>query len=213
MWVVKLGGSLDGAGTIKNWADALADSDVPLVICPGGGAFADQVRAAQSRWPIDDATAHRMAILAMEQTAHLLCGLRPSLRKVASLKTLLPLNRPDEGCFVWFPASDLINDPEIPSTWDVTSDSLAAVLARRIGADGLALVKSAPLPEVSTHVSSLQRVGLLDAAFDEFGSRCGCPVWLLPGEGAGEIHGLMRQGEGGRRVLFDSKKRALRRFL
>ena len=96
----------------------------------------------------------------------------------------------------------MIDDPSVPSTWDVTSDSLAAVLAKRIGADGLALIKSAPLPEDATDVGLLQGAGLLDAAFDRYGADCRCPVWLLPGGDTGEFPRLTRRGEGGRRVLF-----------
>lgn len=202
MWVVKLGGSLDGAGTMNAWVETLAACDTPLIICPGGGNFANAVRAVQRRWPIDDAAAHRMAILAMEQTAYLLCGLGARFNPVS----YSPSVRTPQACqrvSVWFPAAELINDPEIPCTWQVTSDSLSAILARRIGAQGLALIKSAPLPESPTHVGLLQRAGLLDGAFNAYGRHCGCPVWLLPGDDSEEFHRLMLRGEGGRRVLFN----------
>ena len=47
-----------------------------MVIVPGGGAFADQVRLAQQHWQFDDKTAHSMAILAMQQMALLFKGLK-----------------------------------------------------------------------------------------------------------------------------------------
>ena len=71
MIVIKLGGSLSQAETLVSCLDRLEQQykDKPVVIVPGGGAFADQVRLAQGRWQFDDITAHRMAILAMQQMA------------------------------------------------------------------------------------------------------------------------------------------------
>ncbi len=130
-WVVKLGGSLEAAGTLKPWVDALAGSGEPVVVCPGGGCFADGVRAAQARWGFDDCTAHRMAILAMEQTAHLLCGLCPDLVPVMHSRELCAAHG-GQAVAVWFPAAELLDDADIPGSWDITSDSLAAILARRL---------------------------------------------------------------------------------
>lgn len=179
MWVVKLGGSLDGAGYLKEWVTTLASAHVPLVIVPGGGGFADEVRDAQKRWGIDDATAHRMAILAMEQTAHLICGMSPQL--VPATGTAETSGRQSDAR-VWFPRAELLGDTEIPHGWGVTSDSLAAVLSGRIRAAGLALVKSAPLGGRSPEIRKLQDDGILDTAFASFGEACGCPVWLLEGQ-------------------------------
>ena len=200
MWVVKLGGSLDCAGTLKSWVDALAVSNVPVIICPGGGCFADGVRAAQGRWGFDDRTAHRMAILAMEQTAHLLCGLCPDLIPLRHSREIDAAHG-GQAPSVWFPATELLDDADIPCRWDITSDSLAAVLAPRIGARGLALVKSAPLPTGS--LSAGRDGDLLDAAFAYYGSRCGCPVWLLSGTDSKAFDRLVVHGEGGLRVQFE----------
>lgn len=204
MWVVKLGGSLDAARTLKSWVDALAGTDLPVLICPGGGCFSDAVRAAQARWGVNDRTAHRMAILAMEQTAHLLCGLCPDLLPLRHSRAF------DAGCvgrgpLVWFPAVELLDDADIPASWDITSDSLAAVLARRISARGLVLVKSAPLPAYP--VDAGQAGNLLDVAFADYGSRCGCPVWLLSGADSDGFERLAVRGEGGVRVLFENPNR------
>jgi len=201
-WVVKLGGSLEAAGTLKPWVDALAGSGVPVVICPGGGRFADGVRAAQARWGFDDRTAHRMAILAMEQTAHLLCGLCPDLVPVMHSRELCAAHG-GQAAAVWFPAAELLDDTDFPSTWDITSDSLAAILARRIGARGLVLVKSAPLPDGPLYAG--QSGDLLDAAFPHYGSRCSCPVWLLPGSDSNSFERLAEGREGGVRVRFEHR--------
>jgi hypothetical protein len=183
MWVVKLGGSLLAFDQLRCWTSALAQSPRPVVVVPGGGVFADQVRAAQRRWGLDDRTAHQMALLAMEQTAQLLCGLNPRLGRLVRLP---PLDLAS-GAQVWFPATTVPADDSIPSTWEVTSDSLAAILARRLGAEGLVLVKSAPLEGIGGEVLGLQAAGMLDGAFDRFGAACGCPVWLLGRRHSGDL--------------------------
>ncbi|MGB5736852.1 MAG: hypothetical protein WBM40_20665, partial [Thiohalocapsa sp.] len=107
----------------------------------------------------------------------------------------------DRGLSVWFPAAELLDDADIPGSWDITSDSLAAVLAGRIGARGLAVVKSAPLPAGPVHAGQIG--DLLDVAFADYGSRCGCPVWLLYGADSSSFERLVVRGEGGVRVRFE----------
>jgi dihydroneopterin aldolase len=47
--VLKLGGSYAFSPFLKNWIDAIADCAGCVVLVPGGGPFADAVRAAQPR--------------------------------------------------------------------------------------------------------------------------------------------------------------------
>ncbi len=75
--IVKLGGSLLGAATLRAALDACAAARALVV--PGGGPFADAVRRVQSGFGFDDRAAHGMAILAMEQTALALASLCPAL--------------------------------------------------------------------------------------------------------------------------------------
>ena len=56
MRVVKLGGSLADWDRLPHCLACLVP--LGLVIVPGGGPFADQVRTAYSRWRFDQATAH-----------------------------------------------------------------------------------------------------------------------------------------------------------
>jgi 5-(aminomethyl)-3-furanmethanol phosphate kinase len=147
--VVKLGGSLAFAPALTDWLAALASGGGRAVLVPGGGPFADQVREAQRRMPFDDATAHRMALLAMEQYGLMLCGLHPALRPAKSRAEIARLRR--QGLVpVWLPSAMALGQPEIEESWDVTSDSLAAWLAGTLGLRHLMLVKSAPPPEPAT---------------------------------------------------------------
>ena len=78
MIVVKLGGSLSQSDALIKCLNSVEQryAGSPVVIVPGGGAFADQVRIAQEHWQFNDETAHRMAILAMQQMALLFKGLK-----------------------------------------------------------------------------------------------------------------------------------------
>lgn len=174
MWVVKLGGSLAGGAELAGWLDALAAGGGGIVLVPGGGPFADAVRATQRRWPFGDATAHHLALLAMEQYGLMLAGLQPALRPAASataIRRLLAEGRVP----VWLPVRMTLARPEIPASWDVTSDSLAAWLAGHLRADGLILVKSVSVAAGST-VEELAGRGVVDPLLPAFlgGIECRC---------------------------------------
>src|SRR5688500_9035310 len=121
VWVLKLGGSLFKAAELSAWLAALAEVGAgQVVIVPGGGPFADQVRSAQQRWDFDDATAHRMAVLAMEQYGLMLAGLEPRLTPAAAAAALLQgLER--GKAMLWLPARMLADHPELPAAWDLSS--------------------------------------------------------------------------------------------
>ena len=70
--VVKVGGSTADQPVLREWIAALAGSALPVVIVPGGGPFADQVRNTQRRIGFSNNAAHAMAILAMEQFGHII---------------------------------------------------------------------------------------------------------------------------------------------
>src|SRR5882757_2855389 len=79
MIVLKLGGSLASSGGLTACLAALGTLRGEIVVVPGGGFFADAVRAAQPRFGFSDRAAHHMAILAMEQYALLLVDRLPRL--------------------------------------------------------------------------------------------------------------------------------------
>ena len=60
MIVIKLGGSLTHSKALINCLNKieLRYQGRAVIIVPGGGAFADQVRLAQQQWQFDEVTAH-----------------------------------------------------------------------------------------------------------------------------------------------------------
>ncbi|MCW8950184.1 MAG: hypothetical protein OQL17_09370 [Sedimenticola sp.] len=167
MWVVKIGGSLYDAPQLKMWLNKIAASGVPVIIVPGGGPFADQVRVAQQRWGVDDGTAHQMALCAMNQFGLLMTGIEPQLSRASKIPELI--KQVESGrSVVWLPVEE---DPDVEQSWRVTSDSLALWLAKQVDAEGVLLVKSATLTTSSSE--------LLDAAFEEYRQGWGGEVKLV----------------------------------
>ena len=179
MWVVKLGGSLANyPDELRRWLKELAEAGRGrVVIVPGGSFFADWVRETQKKWGFDDAAAHAMGLRAMEQYGLMLCGLQKSFvpaRTEAEIRKALQENQVP----VWLPVQTLAAE-DLPPSWDVTSDSLAAWLARRLAAERLVLVKSCALPEGEMDMAELSRKGIVDAAFPGFVDAAAFDVCLV----------------------------------
>ncbi|PPD29386.1 MAG: uridylate kinase [Methylomonas sp.] len=161
--VIKLGGSLLSTPVLPLCLDAIRCFSGQVLIVPGGGVFADQVRAAQVQWGFDEVTAHRMAILAMQQMALLLKSLQPEFELFNNPDRVKELSHPA----IWSPNQFELDQAGIAASWDVTSDSLAAWLANRVTAEALFLVKSCQIP-AEANFSELQQLGVIDAGFLQF---------------------------------------------
>jgi aspartokinase-like uncharacterized kinase len=110
-----------------------------LVVVPGGGDFADVVRAVDARFGLSSPISHRMAVLGMDQFGLLLSGLIPRSRLVFSFGAAKGLS--GSGCVVVLLPSRLVfRARSLEASWDVTSDSIAAYVAGRLSAGKLVLV-------------------------------------------------------------------------
>jgi aspartokinase-like uncharacterized kinase len=141
--VVKLGG-----GVLAHTAHfdtaletiATAARERRLLVVPGGGPFADAVREVDQRLRLSNHAAHWMAILAMDQYAHLIASRLAGGALVAKPREIgaaldaghVPVLAPSR----WLREAD-----PLPHSWDVTSDSIAAWVAGEVGARRLVLVK------------------------------------------------------------------------
>jgi 5-(aminomethyl)-3-furanmethanol phosphate kinase len=141
--VVKVGGGL--IAHVEHFLRVLVTIDVAarerrLLVVPGGGPLADAVRDVDRRVRVSDDAAHWMAILAMDQYAHVIADRMPNSTLVTDRHTAaaaldaqrLPVLAP----FQWLREAD-----PLPHTWDVTSDSISAWVAGAVGARRLVLVK------------------------------------------------------------------------
>jgi len=179
MWVIKLGGSLLGSPELKSWLEIVnRHGDGKVVIVPGGGIFADAVRKAQQLSGAGDKVAHHMAVQAMDQYGVLMAGLNRGLATAASELEIAERGWQHRG-IVWLPSKMVCADEDIPASWDVTSDSLAAWLAHTIGAKHLILVKSVPPSPTCNTFQSLMSEGVVDGCFAEFAAQRAFNTWVL----------------------------------
>jgi aspartokinase-like uncharacterized kinase len=170
--VVKLGGSLYNTPELKLWLQTLADTSVstPIVIVPGGGPFADEVREAQTLHHFNDAVAHHMALIAMKQFGLMLTALEAKCQPFNALK-------PEQALSVWLPDDSVLADPILPQSWDLTSDSLALWLASKLEAEQLLLVKHVHVSSAS--IQELTANHVIDRSFVDLFARHSIPTRLI----------------------------------
>jgi aspartokinase-like uncharacterized kinase len=137
--VVKIGGGLLRAegldGLRRGCAEAISLARRrPVLVVPGGGPFADAVRAVDAQVGLADAAAHALALRAMDQLGALLAPMLPEAELLDRLVAPASL-----GLLIAAPA--FAGRPEVPESWDVTSDSLAVLAAGAIGAEEAILLK------------------------------------------------------------------------
>lgn len=128
-YVLKIGGSLIGcAKEIVRRLRDLSENGYGFLLVPGGGPMADLVRALYDRGLVSDEAAHWMAVLAMEEYAHLLAD-GTGAELVDDLCS-------SQGVHILRPYAYLLkNDSGLEHSWDYTSDAIAALVACRLGSD------------------------------------------------------------------------------
>lgn len=143
--VVKVGGGLLGVpGALERVCTAVATlgRHERVVVVPGGGPLADAVRELDRRIGLSPDAAHWMAVLAMDQFAHLLAERIEGCRLVEEPGAIAGALAAGEVAVLapsrWLRAADTL-----PHSWDATSDSVAAFVAGALDAARLVLVKPA----------------------------------------------------------------------
>ena len=141
--VIKIGGRLGTIPGVLNRVCAAvgeASRGRALLVVPGGGPFADAVRDFDGIVGLSAEAAHWMAILAMDQYAHVLAdriagavlveepGAVSEVVQAGKVAVLAPSR--------WMQSADVL-----PHSWEVTSDSIAAFVAGALGAERLVLIK------------------------------------------------------------------------
>jgi aspartokinase-like uncharacterized kinase len=183
MWVIKLGGSLLGTPELARWLEIIVKySDGKVVVVPGGGLFANSVREAQQISNASDEVAHQLALMAMDQFGLLLAGMNSDLVTASSELEIAERGWQHRG-IVWLPSKMAMADSSIPKNWQVTSDSLSAWLANKLGAEQLILVKSKPLisyqKEAPTALQHLVDDEVIDSQFINFSAGKNFQAWTL----------------------------------
>lgn len=179
MWIVKLGGSLLGSSELKYWLQLFAQfGDGKIVIVPGGGLFADAVRVAQQESQCSDAAAHRMAVMAMDQYGVLLADLNPAL-VTANSELEIAERGWQHRAIVWLPSAMVLADDTIPTSWQMTSDSLAAWLATKLNARHLVLVKSQRPAGSMDSTAILSQQDVVDECLGDYIAGQSFETWIV----------------------------------
>lgn len=203
--VVKVGGSLVRAGRHGGALGVLAESPHPVVLVPGGGAFADAVRAAQAIDGFDDGLAHRLAVRAMGMVAEILVAARPDRLSLAASADEIAAVLAAGRVPVWMPEPMVIGAPDIAESWTITSDSLAVWLAGRIGARAVLLLKSADAGAATIAAADAVAADLVDEALPAFAAAAGLPVRLIGPAEAASLPLALAGGEAGTRLSLDGR--------
>ena len=148
--VARIGDGLAATPHLKVWLDALAAWPGSLAIAPGGGPFGAAARSASEAMGLNAVVAQKIALMAMDQYAVALAAVRPS-PVIAETEDELRAAIASRRIAVWAPARMIAAASDIPATSEISSDSLAAWLAGKLGAAHLLLIEDneAPTP-VST---------------------------------------------------------------
>lgn len=192
--VVKVGGSLAETGRMPSVLALIAAARVPVVVVPGGGPFADSIRALQPTMKFDEALAHRLAMLAMQQMGELIVAQNERFVVAQSLVEISDAVR-DGKVPVWAPLRMIAGDAAVPAAWSATSDSLAGRLAELLGAP-LVLLKSVDV-EPGTTLEDLALRGVVDPILPSIVARGGLS-WSILGPSADASLRAILQGEGER---------------
>jgi len=184
--VVKLGGSVIRSPQLAAWLDVIAAAPGPMVVVPGGGALADEVRTCQSQLGFGDPFAHRMALLAMDQLAWAVAGLQPGF-EVGTTEDALREIIGRGHVAVWAPYALISGRTDIEESWQLTSDSLALWLAGQLGANRCSLIKSIPPRPGRMSAQALAREGVVDEAFPAMLAETGVSATLF---GSGDQQAL-----------------------
>jgi 5-(aminomethyl)-3-furanmethanol phosphate kinase len=202
--VVKVGGGLGrGAGddALRALCATLGELGErhPLLVVPGGAWFADAVRDADRRFRLPAATSHRMAILGMEQFGWLLSELIPGAERRADLAPVTA-----GRAAVLLPAELPLRS--LPASWQVTSDSIAAWVAREAGARRLVLVKEVdgvyadwpprgePLPRLTVAELAALRSGGVDVYLPTALENASFETWVISGRDPRRLTELLDRG-------------------
>ena len=190
--VVKVGGSLLETGQLAVLLATIANAGRPVVVVPGGGAFADKVRDLQHALKFDDATAHRLAMLGMHQMAEVFITTNMRLRIADSLDAIVDVLASGD-IPVWVPLPMLEHDATIPRDWSITSDGIAARLAELLGGAPLVLLKSCAVPQAASTVT-LADDGVVDVVFPGIVARANLD-WRVFGPDDNEAFAALLAGD------------------
>jgi 5-(aminomethyl)-3-furanmethanol phosphate kinase len=193
--VLKVGGSLVRGMGLESLCHEISclGKRYRLLIVPGGGSFADQVRHAYRRYHLNETTAHQMALLAMDQYGYLLSQLISGSSLIYDFDSANRITESGRAAILLASRQIIRTDP-LPHSWIVTSDSIAAWAARQMQCRRLILLKdvdglwdanqNGDAPELITELTKQQlteHTGGVDEYLSHVLADSNLETWILNG--------------------------------
>ena len=170
--VVKVGGSLLDWPQLPAALDAWLTNQSPAlnILLSGCGSFGDLIRHADRNFSLGEETSHWLCIELLATTARLLSAIIPAAEHLEELEQLNQRIAAGQSANLIFDPREFLRHHEptlpgsvLPHSWSVTTDSIAARLAKILNADELVLLKSTGAPQHS--LANLAATGHIDAHF------------------------------------------------
>lgn len=207
--VLKVGGSLsrgDGLEALCRGIGHLGKF-YRLLVVPGGGDFADQVRMAYERFKLSETAAHRMALSAMDQYGYLLHHLIPESFLTTQMTSTCRAKVSGKVA-VLLPSVQILQCSSLPHSWQVTSDTISAWVAHSARCRRLVLLKDVDglLRNKTTKGFSAEHIeeitvdqlaghsGGVDEYLSRFLSSVDLETWVVNGLQPGRLAELLEQG-------------------
>ncbi len=139
MHLIKIGGSLTYyANHILDSLKILCNGNpgkYKIIIVPGGGEFANVVRDLNNRTKLNNDSSHKLATLCIDlmgtyfsEISNITC-----VNNLYDAKNILK----NEDIVILLPSKIVLSTDELPHTWDITSDSIAAYVAKLLNLNKL----------------------------------------------------------------------------
>ncbi|MEJ2249529.1 MAG: hypothetical protein P8Y70_11450 [Candidatus Lokiarchaeota archaeon] len=116
-----------------------------ILIIPGGGSYANFIRKIDHRISLEKDLSHWEAIYAMEYNATQILKKFPNLFSINKPEQLLDIlggNKNKKFLSIFLPFEYLYEKDELPHEWNVTSDSVTAYIAYKLGISQCFLIKN-----------------------------------------------------------------------
>ncbi|HJM82245.1 MAG TPA: hypothetical protein QF720_01430 [Nitrospinota bacterium] len=200
-WLVKVGGSLQTGNALSPLLNVIEPLGrrADLVIFPGGGLYADFIRMQYANGVLSDDLAHEQAILAMDQFGHeLAAGIASSSLTRTREEASTVLQRGEIPIFVPYPFA--VTNPDIPKSWDATSDTISAHVANYLGVSRIVLLKSVDgfvvngELKVKVNHAELSHTSIVDSLFCQ-SLPMACDCYILNGNHPERLVELLETGK------------------
>ncbi|AEH06743.1 [5-(aminomethyl)furan-3-yl]methyl phosphate kinase [Methanothermococcus okinawensis] len=137
MHLIKIGGSLTYyAKPLLNKLKRFSDEyEEKIIVVPGGGAFANVVRELNEKGGLNNRSSHKLATMSMD-----MMGIYFS--EISNIKTADNLYDAkyilkNDNIVILLPSKIVLSTDELPCSWDVTSDSIGAHIARLLNLNSI----------------------------------------------------------------------------